>query len=53
MDFSLRLALSSNVTLRTDAKNLLDSPYEVIQGTVTRESYRTGRTVQAGLQWRP
>jgi outer membrane receptor protein involved in Fe transport len=53
MDFSLRLALSSSVTLRTDAKNLLDSPYEVIQGTVTRESYRTGRTVQAGLQWRP
>jgi len=34
-----------------DMKNLLDSPYEVKQGTVEREFYRSGRIVGLGLQW--
>jgi hypothetical protein len=38
---------------RFDAKNLLDNPYETVQGTVIRESYRTGRVFQLGLVWRP
>ncbi len=53
MDFSLRWALSPVITLRADAKNLLDAPYEIVQGTVTRESYNAGRTIQAAVLWRP
>ncbi|MDB4913884.1 MAG: TonB-dependent receptor [Gemmatimonadetes bacterium] len=53
LDFSLRQTISSKVTLRFDLKNLLDSPYDVEQGTVTREFYRSGRLVNLGFLWRP
>jgi outer membrane receptor protein involved in Fe transport len=53
LDFSLRFGLTRVVTARFDAKNLLDSRYETIQGTATRELYRTGRAIQAGFQIRP
>jgi hypothetical protein len=39
--------------VRLDLKNLLDTPSDVRQGTITREYHRIGRTVQVGLQWRP
>ena len=52
LDFSLRQGVRSDVTVRLDLKNLLDAPYEIVQGTVLREYYRTGRTVQVGLQWK-
>jgi TonB-dependent receptor len=53
MDFSLRYGVTSALTVRLDAKNLLDAPYKTVQGTVTRDYYLTGRTFQAGLQFRP
>jgi TonB-dependent receptor len=53
LDFSLRVAVTSQVTLRSDLKNLLDVPHEILQGSVVRERYNTGRTIQAGVQWRP
>ncbi len=53
LDFSLRQSITQVVTLRFDLKNLLDSPYEILQGTVTRESYQAGRAVNLGFQWRP
>ncbi|MEO8333376.1 MAG: TonB-dependent receptor [bacterium] len=53
LDFSLRQAVTSFVTLRLDTKNLLDAPYEIHQGTVTRDFYRTGRSVNLGFQWKP
>ncbi|HUQ82836.1 MAG TPA: TonB-dependent receptor, partial [Gemmatimonadaceae bacterium] len=53
LDFSLRFPVISTVSARFDAKNLLDDPYEVTQGSVQRESYRTGRVLQLGLVWRP
>jgi len=53
VDVSLRLPVAGPFSARIDAKNLLDDPYLVRQGTVTREKYRTGQTVQAGLVWRP
>jgi TonB-dependent receptor len=52
LDFSLRSAITPSITARVDARNLLDSPYEIIQGTATRESYHTGRTIQGGFQFR-
>ncbi|MHB1311838.1 MAG: TonB-dependent receptor [Gemmatimonadaceae bacterium] len=53
VDLSLRLPLAGALSMRIDAKNLLDAPYRTTQGTVTRESFRIGRTMQAGLSWRP
>jgi outer membrane receptor protein involved in Fe transport len=53
VDLSLRWAVSPFVTFRADAKNLLDSPYQVVQGTVVRDQYVAGRTVQGALIWRP
>lgn len=53
MDFSLRYGVTRALTFRVDAKNLLDAPYKTVQGTVTRDYYVTGRTFQAGLQFRP
>ena len=53
LDVSMRQAVAPGVLLRFDLKNLLDAPYEVHQGTVTRESYRAGRAVNLGFQWRP
>ena len=53
LDFSVRQAVRDGMTARLDLKNLLDGPYQVVQGTITREYYRSGRTVQVGMQWRP
>ena len=53
LDFSVRQALAPTVQVRFDLKNLLDAPFEVVQGSVTRELYRSGRTVNLGFQWRP
>jgi len=53
VDLSLRLPVSAALSMRLDAKNLLDTPYRTTQGSVTRESFRVGRAVQAGLAWRP
>jgi TonB-dependent receptor len=53
LDLSLRLPVTGAFSARFDAKNLFDAPFKVTQGAVTREQYRTGRTVQAGLIWRP
>ena len=53
LDLSLRLGLTDNLLLRADAKNLLDSPFRVVQGTAIRQLYHSGRVVQAGFQIRP
>ena len=53
LDLSLRLPVAGAFSARIDAKNLMDSPYLVQQGTVARERYRTGQIVQAGVVWRP
>lgn len=52
LDLSLRFPLMGNGSAKADFRNLLDSPYELIQGTVIRERYRTGRSISVGLSWR-
>jgi len=52
-DLALRFPVLGGVSGKMDLKNLLDAPYEVRQGTVVRESYRSGRTVSLGLSWQP
>ena len=50
-DLSLRLALTGAISAKMDARNLLDEPYKVTQGSVMREYYRAGRTISVGLSW--
>jgi outer membrane receptor protein involved in Fe transport len=52
LDFSFRQPLTESVELSLDLRNLLDAPYRLEQGPVTRESYRTGRGVSLGMRWR-
>jgi hypothetical protein len=53
VDFALRLPIGERLSARLDAKNLLDAPYRLVQGPVTRESYRVGRGYTVGFSWRP
>lgn len=53
LDFSLRFPIVAGWAGRLDAKNLLDSPVRVTQGDVTREEYKLGRAIQAGIVWKP
>lgn len=49
LDFSLRFPLLRFASGKFDARNLLDSPFEVKQGSVIRERYTTGRVFSFGL----
>ncbi len=51
IDASLQAPIFGGISARLDAKNLLDSPFEVKQGSVVRERYRSGRVISLGLKW--
>lgn len=51
VDVSLRFPFVYGLSARFDAKNLLDAPFRVEQGPVTREMYRFGRVYSLGLTW--
>jgi outer membrane receptor protein involved in Fe transport len=53
LDLSVRFPMLGAVSGRFDAKNLLDQRFETLQGTVTREAWRTGRVFQLGMVWKP
>ena len=53
LDASLELPLFHEASVKLDAKNLLDSPYKLTQGDVTRVRYRTGRVFSAAFTWTP
>ncbi len=52
LDASVQAPLFSTLTLKVDAKNLLNEPYRLTQGAVVREEYHTGRVFGVGLTWR-
>jgi len=53
VDASLQFPVVSEVSVRLDGKNLLDSPFRLTQGDVTRHEYHLGRVFAIGLTWRP
>ena len=52
VDFSLRIPMAERWEWKLDARNLLDAPFRLTQGPVTREEYRLGRQITVGMQWR-
>ncbi|MBA3316559.1 MAG: TonB-dependent receptor [Gemmatimonadales bacterium] len=51
LDFSVQFPLFHDASLKLDAKNLLDSPYEIVQGGVFRNRYKAGRVLALGATW--
>lgn len=52
LDLALRFPFYAGASGKLDLKNLLDSPHEVVQGTIVREYHRSGRSASFGLSWR-
>jgi hypothetical protein len=52
LDAAVRVPLAPGVAAKLDARNLLDSPFQVTQGDVVRQRYRSGRTFSLGFSWR-
>ena len=53
LDLALRFPFFANLAAKVDIRNVLDSPYEVTQGSATREYYKSGRVISIGLNWKP
>ena len=53
LDASLQAPLGRSISLKLDGRNLLDAPYRLMQGDVTRLRYRSGRVFSLGLTWTP
>ncbi len=53
VDLSVQVPVLANTSIRLDAKNLLDSPYRVEQGGITRLRYKAGRVFAFGASWSP
>jgi hypothetical protein len=53
IDFSLQAPVGPRTTFKFDAKNLLDSPYRVMQGANESHYFRTGRVYTLGISWTP
>lgn len=53
VDVAVRVPLLETLTVKADAKNLLDQRYRVTQGGLDQLSYRTGRTFGLGFSWTP
>ncbi len=53
LDASVEVGLSRDVSVKVDARNLLDSEYLMTQGGVTRLRYTTGRIWVVAFKWQP
>ena len=52
IDVALRFPFIAGLSAKLDLKNVLDQPYEILQGETVRESYKTGRVFSLGVTWR-
>jgi TonB-dependent receptor len=53
VDVSLRFPVFATLSGKLDGKNLLDAPYRMVQGSVVRQRYKTGRSFSLGFTWKP
>jgi hypothetical protein len=53
VDLSLRVPLiTDRLSVRADARNLLDARYRIMQGNLVREGFNAGRVISVGMQWK-
>jgi outer membrane receptor protein involved in Fe transport len=53
IDLSARFPIWNNLSVRMDIKNILDAPYQLLQGNIVRERYTMGRGFNIGFNWKP
>lgn len=53
LDVSAQLPVSGTLAFKADAKNVLNAPFKLVQGDVTRQYWITGRVFKAGFSWQP
>lgn len=53
LDAAFRYELRDGLSLKLDARNLLDAPVRIMQGAVTRHRYTVGRGLAVGFTWAP
>jgi outer membrane receptor protein involved in Fe transport len=53
VDLSVMVPVFASTSIRLDAKNVLDAPYRVHQGGITRLRYKAGRVFSFGASWNP
>ena len=53
LDLSLQAALPGSLQMKFDARNLLDAPIHITQGSLTRQRYTMGRVFTLGFSWQP
>jgi hypothetical protein len=53
VDVSVRVPLLQTLTVKADAKNLLNEPYRITQGGLDQLYYLTGRSFSFGATWTP
>lgn len=53
VDVSLRIPLLQTLTVKADAKNLLNEPFRITQGGQDQLYYLTGRAFSFGATWTP
>lgn len=49
LDAAFRVSLRHGLSVKLDAKNLLDTPVRITQGQVTRSGYTVGRSLSVGV----
>jgi len=52
LDLSLRFPMVAGLSGKFDARNILDSAYEELQGDVIRYRYNSGRSFSLGMTWK-
>ncbi len=53
VDLTAQVTVLGDLSVKIDAKNLLDTPYKFTQGDVVRQRYLGGRVFAVGFSWRP
>jgi TonB-dependent receptor len=52
LDVSLRFPMLGGLSGKFDARNILDAPYEELQGDVVRYRYNSGTSFSLGMTWK-
>jgi outer membrane receptor protein involved in Fe transport len=52
VDVALRFPVGGQWSARLDARNLLDTRHQFMQGNLEREGYHSGRSLTLGMSWR-
>jgi hypothetical protein len=53
VDVAVQIPVGRQLGIKLEGKNLLDSPYRLTQGSVTRQRWKYGRAFGFSLSWQP